>query len=76
MIADNKKATLIIELNASKTDERVRNLLSLIDILVTETRLENDTAEGNELYRNQGKIQGLVDLQESIIRGLPATQKN
>jgi hypothetical protein len=75
MQANIQKATFIVQLNANKTDERVRNLISLLDILITETRIENDTAEVLQLYRNQGKIQGYIDLQESIQRGLPATQK-
>jgi hypothetical protein len=68
------KAALILDLNAAQNERSIENVLKLLDILILETRTENDCAEGNTLYRNQGEIAAYVKLKEHIQRGLPASK--
>lgn len=72
MLANKAKAELISELCGAQKDHVCQNLFKLLEILISEARLDNDTAEENIIYRNQGKIQGFLELKESITRGLPA----
>jgi hypothetical protein len=72
MFANKIKSELIGELCGAQKDHVCQNLFKLLDILISEARIENDTAEENVIYRNQGKIQGFLELKDSIERGLPA----
>jgi hypothetical protein len=75
MINNNKlKTEVIAELSSSRTSPLCANLLTLLDILITEKREENDTADMDGVKRNQGAIFALSDLKAYITRGLPAFQ--
>jgi len=54
----------------------MRHLLALIDVLVAETREDNDRAGVRGVFRNQGKIEGLHQLKDYIEgKGLPTANK-
>jgi hypothetical protein len=72
MQQNRDKAALIMDLNAAQHERSIEHILKLLDILISEVRVENDYAEGNSLYRNQGEIAGYMKLKEYIQRGLPA----
>ena len=67
------KAELIMEISGAKNEATAQRILKLLDIVINETRIENDRAEEKEFLRNQGKIQGFLELKENIERGLPTS---
>ena len=75
MLANRNKAQLIADIAAESKTPAVQNMVSLIELVINERRHDNDTAEGNGLYRNQGEIRGLKDLGDYIVQGLPTTEK-
>ncbi len=72
-LANKEKAALILELSAHQGDISLRNTIKLIDIIVDETRFDNDSAETTKVIKNQGKIEGLFELKTYIERGLPGS---
>jgi len=72
-LANNEKAVLIAEIHTSKNDPAMKSMLKLIDLLIGEARELNDTAEGNNVYRNQGAVIALNVLKEYILRDMPGT---
>jgi hypothetical protein len=75
MLTNKVKAELILELYGSQSDNSMRNLVKLLDILISETRLDNDTAELDGVKRNQGEIKAYSTLKEFILRGLPSANR-
>ena len=75
MLLNRPKAELVTELFVSRNESICQNILKLLDILISELRVENDLAEGNTFIRNQGKIQAYLILKEYIEKGLPTTQR-
>jgi hypothetical protein len=71
MYTNIKKSDLITELHEHRSESTCTAVLSLLDILITESRLENDTARIRKVLKNQGKIEGFVELRDHILRGLP-----
>lgn len=64
-----EKTEIIKNLNLEKTHPLVRNMLELMDILIQENRIDNDTA-GEDLFKlNQGKIIGMLILKDYINKG-------
>jgi len=51
----------------------MKSMLKLIDLLIGEARELNDTAEGNNVYRNQGAVIALNVVKEYILRDMPGT---
>lgn len=72
-LANNAKAVLIAEVHTAKNDPAMKSMLKLIDFLIDETRVLNDTAEENDVYRNQGAILALSALREYVLRDMPGT---
>jgi len=72
-LANNEKAVLIAEVHTSKNDPAMKSMLKLIDLLIGEARELNDTAEGNNVYRNQGAVIALNVVKEYILRDMPGT---
>jgi hypothetical protein len=72
-LANNAKAVLIAEVHTSKNDPAMKSMLKLIDLLIDEARELNDTAEGNNIYRNQGAVIALNVVKEYILRDMPGT---
>jgi hypothetical protein len=75
-LANNVKAVLIAEVHTAKNDPAMKSMLKLIDFLIDETRILNDTAEGNDVYRNQGAILALRALLDYALRDMPGTNQN
>lgn len=71
MLQNREKAVLIAELSASHGEPGLQNLVKLLEILVQEARVSNDTATGAEVAANQGEIRAYLQLRECILRGLP-----
>ena len=70
----DKKAEMIGRLHGYRLEDSGRDLTMLLDILVAETRESNDRAEGIQVSRNQGKIEGFLELRDMIARGLPGLE--
>lgn len=70
------KAETIIEANSSRNESASKTIQKLIGIMINEARVDNDTAQVRRVFRNQGKIAALTQLQEYIDRGQPSTAKN
>lgn len=51
----------------------VKSLLYLLELMIADARISNDTATGGDFIRNQGKISGYKLLREYITR--PAIPK-
>jgi len=68
---DPVKAELIMEISGAKNEATCQKILKLLNLIIDETRIENDRAEEKEFLKNQGKIQGFLELKECIERGLP-----
>jgi hypothetical protein len=75
MITDVKKAALILDLHNAQKETYVKYVLELIEILINDARVDNDTVPVENFRLNQGEIKGLVRLKEHIVRGLPGVQK-
>jgi hypothetical protein len=71
MQIDKQKAELIVKVCGSQHNENVINILRLLDLLISEVRQDNDTEEGNGMYRNQGEIRGYKRLSGYILHGIP-----
>ena len=67
-----ERARLISEVSGARNEHSMRQLLALIDIIVAETRVDNDRAGVRGVFRNQGKIEGLRQLKDYIMgKGTP-----
>lgn len=71
MLHKREKAELIVKIHEAENDQNVISIMKLIDILVQEHRIDNDTATYEGVMRNQGSITALDGLKEWITRGLP-----
>ena len=75
MLTNRPKAELIIEIFGAQHDNAIQNIQKLLDILIAEVRLDNDTADDVQFRTNQGEIKAYMKLREYILRGLPAINK-
>ena len=75
MIANRPKAEIIAELNGAQGERTIQNVLKLLEMLISEARIDMDTAVMDGVLTNQGKIRGYQILQDHILKGLPSTQK-
>lgn len=71
MLPNAQKAALIFEISGHKGDVMCQNILRLLEILIQEVRVDNDTAPAEIVVKNQGKLYAYTLLQEYIVRGLP-----
>ena len=71
MLSNREKAVLIIEISAHNQESTCKSIVSLLDILLQETREANDTSSGEEYFLNQGEIRAYKRLRDMIMRGLP-----
>jgi hypothetical protein len=67
----NPKTTHISELMAMRGTSPGQTIIALLDILISEAREDNDTADPVTVPRNQGKIEAWKQFRDYIIRGLP-----
>jgi hypothetical protein len=63
-----RKNEIIALIQANNASLPVRNVVSLIQILIQEARESNDDAEPQEVLRNQGQIKGLKALMDDITK--------
>ena len=75
MLINQSKTELIFEIHGLRNENTCRNVLKLLDILISETRLDNDLADTSSVLKNQGKIAGYRTLKEYIEDGLPSVNK-
>lgn len=77
MIANqaSEKSRLIAELNQVKTEQGVRMISQLLNLLIQETRESNDSAGYKAVLINQGKIEAYKTIIDDINRGLPGNFK-
>lgn len=71
MIDRREKNALIAEIYENSSLQGFKILVKLLNELINEARSNNDTAEGNEVSRNQGEIRGYRKLLDYITKGLP-----
>lgn len=75
MFANRDKATLIAELCGAQRENSIQNVLKLVEILINDARVDNDTVSPDNFRLNQGEIRGYNRLKEYILRGIPSVQK-
>ena len=56
------KAAAVSEFRSIKLEEAGRKVITLLDILINEARIDNDTAPADAVLKNQGKIDALMTL--------------
>jgi hypothetical protein len=71
MYQNAPKASLISEMHSLKGTAPGSSFIALLDILINETRRENDTVNAIQLPVNQGKIEAYSQLKDYIERGSP-----
>jgi len=72
MLSNRTKAELISNIHERKSESAYQDLNLLIDILINEARIDNDTADSGTFNSNQGKIKAYLALKDYIDRGLPS----
>lgn len=73
IIADeehDKKIRLIRAINQEFSGQMHKPVLDLIDVLINETRIDNDTAQGRQFLMNQGKVAAYMQLRAYIVKPL------
>jgi len=71
MLVNPVKAVAVAEFKSLKHDEGGVKVLKLVEILLDEARRDNDTATGENVSRNQGKIAILTQLKSFLERETP-----
>jgi hypothetical protein len=74
-IMNAPKAEIIAFLYSVRNEASVRALLNLLDIMINDLRIDNDTAERDDVFRNQGGIDVLKELKDKLTRALPTIPK-
>lgn len=69
------RTALEAEIASQRMEPTSKNIQTLIDLMVADIRLENDTAMVKGLIRNQGKIAGLLQLKDVITKDFLALQE-
>jgi hypothetical protein len=72
IVSPVSKQELVSDLHAALREISIRKVVALLEILINETRVDNDTASKDQFLHNQGKIQAFLSLKEYIERGIPA----
>lgn len=68
MLSNPKKAEAVSDFTALKHDPAGRPIINLLDILIDEIRINNDTAETATIIKNQGKIEAYLELRRYILK--------
>jgi hypothetical protein len=68
---NQKKGELISRLVEFKSTQPIISMVELLDCLIEETRIDNDTARGDFIISNQGKIAAFRQLKDIVEKGLP-----
>jgi hypothetical protein len=72
MLRNKQKAVAIFEFHGLKTESSGKKIITLLDLLIDEVRVSNDTVADGNLKINQGEIKAYMQLKEYLERGLPA----
>ena len=67
----DKKMALMRELHENKSLQALRSVVELLNVLIEETREANDDASGDQLVRNQGKIESYKAFRDIILKEPP-----
>jgi hypothetical protein len=67
----DKKIALMRELHENKSLQALRTVVELLNVLIDETRESNDDAHGDQLLRNQGKIEACKTIRDIILKEPP-----
>lgn len=62
------KAAAVSEFRSIKLEEAGRKVATLLDILIAEARIDNDTAPADAVLKNQGKIDAFLTLKTYLER--------
>jgi hypothetical protein len=71
MLNNKLKAQAIHDLHGIKAESAGGKLSTILDILINEARVANDTATEAEIKINQGEIKAYLKLKEYLERGIP-----
>ena len=74
MLRNKAKAAAIFDIHGLKSGSAGGKILTLLDILIAELREANDTVTPDNLLKNQGEIEGYLQLKDYIERGIPTPQ--
>ena len=74
MFRNKEKLELIFEISTHKGEPLCKSIAKLLELLINEVRVMNDTASDNDYRINQGEIRGYSRLLDYIEKGLPKTQ--
>ena len=74
MLRNKAKAAAILDIHGLKSDSAGGKILILLDILISEIREANDTVTPDNLLKNQGEIEGYLQLKDYIERGIQTPQ--
>jgi hypothetical protein len=75
ILINKPKVEAITTLHANKESPAVQSLLSLLDILIQESREDIDDAEEKDFLAIKAGIATLKNLRDIILRGLPGQTK-
>jgi len=67
-LSNPQKAEAISGFSALGFDPAGRPIVCLLDILIEETRISNDTADSETVAKNQGKLEAYKDLRCYLIK--------
>lgn len=70
-----ERSELIMDLNGFRGTPACKTLVTLLQLLLTDARESNDTAQGELLSMNQGKIAICKTLLDAIEYGLAKVKK-
>jgi len=71
VIDRDKKIALQRSLFENNALQGLRDVVSLLNVLIEEAREANDDATGDQVMRNQGKIEALKSLRDTILKEPP-----
>ena len=66
-----EKTRLQMEISGSRNEPSIKNMISLLNILLSGVRKENDRALIRTVLRNQGRIAAYQDLLDMITKDYP-----
>ena len=70
-VRESDKLQAIVVLNGSRGTDPCQQMVALAQIFIDETREYNDTAQGNEIFLNQGRIDAFKQMISAITVGIP-----
>lgn len=75
MLTNKEKAAAIYDFYGLNSEHSGAKILTLLNILIEELRIDNDTADDAHFKLNQGEIKGYIQLKDYLKRGIPAGEK-